>query len=67
MYNAVGDAGQPVSDAIGSIVSQIHKSIGYEEYADNEQVTTLDPPDDSTSPWEYVFSALTFGLSLYVF
>ncbi|CAI7597598.1 unnamed protein product [Penicillium pancosmium] len=47
MYNAVGNAAQPVSDAIGSIV------------------TTLDPPDDSTSPWEYVFMALTFGLSLY--
>ncbi|CAL5869091.1 uncharacterized protein PFLUO_LOCUS3319 [Penicillium psychrofluorescens] len=47
LYNAVGDASSPVSDAVGNIV------------------TTLDPPSDSTSPWEYIFDALTFGLSLY--
>ena len=45
-------------NAIGDASSTVEDNVG-------SIVTALDPPSDGTSPWEYVFDALTFGLSLY--
>ncbi|KAK4504289.1 hypothetical protein PRZ48_005205 [Zasmidium cellare] len=45
-------------NAVGDAASTLESNIG-------AIVTELDPPDTSTNPLEYVFDALTFGLSLY--
>lgn len=45
-------------NAIGDASSPAQGNIG-------KIVTTLDPPSHGTPTWEYVFEALSFGLSLY--
>lgn len=45
-------------NAIGQSSSTLSGNIG-------AIVLAMDPPSEGTSPWEYVFDALTFGLSLY--